>query len=59
SRRLRRAGRIRIVPACVRVSGRRFLARPIYYFLLVNFLPLLYAMRIAPTRLARWYGNPR
>jgi rSAM/selenodomain-associated transferase 2 len=59
SRRLRRAGRIRIVRACVRVSGRRFLARPIYYFLLVNFLPLLYALRIAPTRLARWYGNPR
>lgn len=59
SRRLRRAGRIRIVPARVRVSGRRFLARPLYYFLLVNFMPLFYALGVPATRLARIYGDPR
>ncbi len=59
ARRLRRVGRIRIVPARVRVSGRRFLARPLYYFLLVNFLPLLYALGVAPARLTRLYGDPR
>jgi GT2 family glycosyltransferase len=59
ARRLRRVGRIRIVPARVRVSGRRFLARPLYYFLLVNFLPLLYALGVPAARLARLYGDPR
>jgi hypothetical protein len=59
SRRLRRAGRIRTVPARVRVSGRRFLARPLYYFALMNVLPLLYAAGAPPARLARLYGNPR
>ena len=59
ARRLRRVGRIRIVPARVRVSGRRFLARPLYYFLLVNFLPLLYALGVPASRLARLYGDPR
>jgi hypothetical protein len=59
ARRLRRAGRIRIVPARVRVSGRRFLARPLYYFLLVNFMPLLYACGVSPVRLTRLYGDPR
>jgi uncharacterized protein len=59
SRRLRRAGRIRIVRARVRVSGRRFLARPVYYFLLVNLLPLFYAAGVPPARLARLYADPR
>lgn len=59
SRRLRRAGKIRTVPACVRVSGRRFLSRPVYYFVLVNVFPLLYAAGVSPARLARLYGNPR
>lgn len=59
SRRLRRAGKIRTVPARVRVSGRRFLSRPVYYFVLVNVFPLLYAAGVPPARLARWYGNPR
>jgi GT2 family glycosyltransferase len=59
SRRLRRAGRIRTVPANVRVSGRRFLSRPIYAFLVMNAFPVLYALGVSPARLARWYGNPR
>jgi len=59
ARRLQRLGRIRTVPASVRVSGRRFLARPIYYTLLVNVLPLLYRLGVPPTVLARPYWNPR
>lgn len=59
SRRLSRQGRIGIVPRSVRVSGRRFLARPVYYFLLVNGLPLLYALGVPATRLVRFYGDPR
>lgn len=59
SRRLRRVGRIRTVPATVRVSGRRFLARPLYYALLMNLVPVLYRLRIPPRRLAGHYGNPR
>lgn len=59
SRRLRRAGKIRTVPARVRVSGRRFLSRPLYYFVLLNIFPMLYAAGVPPARLARLYGNPR
>lgn len=59
SRRLAREGEIRVVPARVRVSGRRFLTRPVYYFLLVNFLPILYALGVPVERLARAYGDPR
>lgn len=59
ARRLRRSGRVSIVPARVRVSGRRFLARPLYYFALVNLLPLFYALGVPAHRLARLYGDPR
>lgn len=59
SRRLRRVGRIRTVPASVRVSGRRFLARPIFTFVVMNAFPVLYALGVSPARLARMYGNPR
>lgn len=58
-RRLRRSGKIRTVPSSVRVSGRRFQSRPIYYFLLVNVLPVLYRAGLPPARLARLYGDPR
>ena len=59
SRRLRRLGRIRIVRASVQVSGRRFLARPVYYFLAVNLFPALYALGVSPSTLKRLYGDPR
>lgn len=59
SRRIRRMGRIRIVPATVRVSGRRFLARPIYYAILVNLLPLLYRLGMPPGALSGVYDDPR
>jgi uncharacterized protein len=59
SRRLTRIGRLRTVRASVRVSGRRFVARPVYYTFLVNVFPLLYRLGIPPRALASLYGNPR
>lgn len=59
SRRLRRVGRIRTVAACVRVSGRRFQARPLYYTLLANAIPILYRAGVSPARLARLWSSPR
>jgi hypothetical protein len=59
SRRLRRLGRLQTVPAQVRVSGRRFLARPIYYTLLLNVLPLLYRLGIPPRAFTALYASPR
>lgn len=59
SRRLRGVGQIRTVPASVVVSGRRFLARPAYYTLLVNIFPLLYRLGMPPRVLASLYGEPR
>ena len=54
-----RLGRLNIAPASVRVSGRRFLARPVYYTLAVNLFPMLYRLGVPARVLARWYGNPR
>jgi rSAM/selenodomain-associated transferase 2/rSAM/selenodomain-associated transferase 1 len=59
SRRLRRAGRLRRLRASVQVSGRRFMARPIYYALAMNVLPLLYRLGVPPAALARMYGHVR
>lgn len=59
SRRLRRAGRIRIAPASVKVSGRRFLAHPLRDTLIVNAFPLLYRIGVPPALLARAYRNTR
>jgi rSAM/selenodomain-associated transferase 2 len=59
ARRLARLGRLRVVRSRVAVSGRRFLARPIYYTLAVNVFPALYALGVAPATLKRLYGDPR
>jgi len=59
SRRLRRLGRIRIVHSRVTVSGRRFLARPVFYALTVNVFPALYAAGVSAVTLKRFYGDPR
>jgi rSAM/selenodomain-associated transferase 2 len=59
SRRLRKIGRIRTVPAAVRVSGRRFVARPFYYATLMNVLPVLYRLGVPAARLASAYGDVR
>lgn len=59
SRRLRTLGRIRIVRSRVIVSGRRFLARPLFYMLAVNLFPALYAAGFSAATLKRFYGDPR
>ena len=59
SMRLWREGKVRTVDACVTVSGRRFLARPVFYFLAVNGFPLLYRIGVSPTMLLRVYAHVR
>jgi len=59
ARRLWRVGRISTLPATVQVSGRRFLARPVYYAVLVNVLPWLYRLGVSPLALAALYQKAR
>ena len=59
SRRLRRLGRIVTVNGRVTVSGRRFIARPIFYTVLVNVFPALYRLGVSAERLARLYRHVR
>lgn len=59
SQRLRKAGRLRMVPARVRVSGRRFIERPVRYTLLVNLYPALFRLGVPPALLARFYRTVR
>ena len=59
SRRLRRAGRVRVLRSSVRVSGRRFMARPIASAALMNLLPVLYRCGVPSDTLARMYGHVR
>ena len=59
SRRLARVGRIRTVPARVRVSGRRFQSHPLLATVLVNVFPALYRLGVPPRLLARLYKAAR
>jgi len=59
ARRLRRVGRIVTVPASVRVSGRRFLRRPLRSLVAMRVLPLLYRLGVPARTLARLYGDVR
>lgn len=59
SRRLWALGRVRTVPVPVEVSGRRFLARPVYYSVIMNTFPMLYRLGVSPRDLARWYAHVR
>jgi rSAM/selenodomain-associated transferase 2 len=59
SLRLRRAGKLRRVPARVIVSGRRFIARPVAFTVLVNLFPALYRLGAPPAALARLYSQVR
>jgi rSAM/selenodomain-associated transferase 2 len=59
SRRLRRVGRIRTVPESVAVSGRRFVARPVYYAVVMTVLPALYRLGVPSASLARAYRHER
>jgi hypothetical protein len=59
SLRLRRLGRIERVPGRVQVSGRRFIARPVFFTALVNVFPALYRLGVSPTTLAKLYAHVR
>lgn len=59
ARRLWRIGRIRTVSACVYVSGRRFLQRPLRSLLAMHTFPMLYRLGVSPETLLRLYGAPR
>ena len=59
SRRLWSVGRVQTLRAEVSVSGRRFLARPLYFAILMNILPILYRLGVSPETLQRAYGDVR
>ena len=59
ARRLRSAGRIVMVPAYVRASGRRFLRRPLASVVAMWTFPTLYRLGVPPRTLARLYDDPR
>jgi rSAM/selenodomain-associated transferase 2 len=59
AKRLWRVGRIRTVAATVRVSGRRFLQRPLRSLVAMHVFPTLYRFGVSPETLARLYGAPR
>jgi len=59
SRRLKAVGRIHIIPEPIQVSGRRFLARPVFYTAVVNLFPWLYRAGVSAESLARFYGAVR
>jgi len=57
SRRLRKLGRLRLLPAPVVTSARRFEQGGVFRTLvLMSGLQVLYACRVRGDRLARWYG---
>ena len=60
ARRLRRRGRLAILPLTMRTSDRRYLQRGIARTVAVNWLIwLLYALGVSPHRLARLYRDAR
>ena len=59
SMKLRSRGRVLVVPARVRVSGRRFLHRPLFYAAIMGTYPTLFRLGVPPTLLARFYGAVR
>ena len=59
SQRLWTQGHVVTVPASVRVSGRRFVERPIAYTLAVNVFPLLFRLGVSPHTLNALYGHVR
>ncbi len=54
SRRLWTVGRVRVLPEEVRVSGRRFVRRPVASTLIMNLFPVLYGLGVRAEVLARW-----
>jgi len=57
--RLRAQGTLARVPARVTVSGRRFIARPLFFTTIVNVFPALYRLGVSAEVLARFYAHVR
>lgn len=59
ARRMKRAGRVAILPLAVSTSGRRFLAKGVIRTSVINWMIIVaYHCGVSPERLARWYrGN--
>jgi uncharacterized protein len=56
ARRMKRAGRVAILPHAVSTSGRRFLAKGVIRTAFLNWMIILaYHCGVSPQRLARWY----
>jgi rSAM/selenodomain-associated transferase 2 len=56
ARRMKRLGRVALLPLTVRTSGRRFLAKGVLTTSLLNWLIIVsYHLGVSPERLARWY----
>jgi rSAM/selenodomain-associated transferase 2 len=56
ARRMKRAGRVAILPLAVSTSGRRFLAKGVMRTAILNWgIILAYHCGVSPERLARWY----
>jgi uncharacterized membrane protein YqaE (UPF0057 family) len=55
-RRLRRCGRIAIIPAPVETSARRWLQKGVFQTTLINQIVILaYLLGISPERIVHWY----
>jgi rSAM/selenodomain-associated transferase 2 len=59
SRRLLERGRLARCRPAVRVSGRRFVNRPVHSTIVMNVFPILFRLGVPTSRLARWYGSVR
>jgi rSAM/selenodomain-associated transferase 2 len=56
ARRMKRAGRVAILPLAVRTSGRRFLAKGLIRTAVINWVIIAcYHLGVSPERLAKWY----
>jgi hypothetical protein len=56
ARRMKRAGRVAILPLAVCTSGRRFLAKGVLRTAILNWwIIACYHLGVSPQRLARWY----
>lgn len=56
ARRMKRLGRVALLPLAVRTSGRRFLAKGVLTTSVVNWaIVVAYHLGVSPERLARWY----
>lgn len=57
AKRLSKQGKIKILKEKVLVSGRRMQQRPIYFFLMINLMPLMYKLGVSIPTLKKWYSS--